>query len=199
MSQKKPIPELAVYEGELPTPLELAKIAAAVGPPDNPREAVRNAMRLYLEATEFRQAYEKASPIERASELDDTEAKRAAFISLGTAARRKDRLRLQPCEVKVPLPGSFPAKYNDFLALVVRAKTPSDSEKRLRDFFRSQCPNEQDDLTFAGGQIAELKAKGLNDPQWYAFGCDYLAWWNQEKSTKATHSGKKPKKKSTSP
>jgi hypothetical protein len=38
----------------------------------------------------------------------------------------------------IVLPPKFPAKFDDFLRLVVRAKTPADSEKRLRDFYRDE-------------------------------------------------------------
>jgi len=59
--------------------------------------------------------------------------------------READKVLKETAEAKaqrdfadIPLPRKFPAKFRDFLGLVIRAKTPADSEKRLRDFYRDE-------------------------------------------------------------
>lgn len=189
MSRKKPIPEeLAVYEGKLPPPLELAMMADAVGPHDNYKEALRNAGKRYMEAVEFWQAYEKASVEERAMILGDTRTILTAHLT--------------EIAVKVPILAVFPGTLDDFLKRVVKAKkeTIADPTKRLRDFFRAQCPPDSDPETYAPEQIQKIKDEGLTKRRWFELGCAYLTWWKQEKSKTASQSGNVPKKKkSTSP
>ncbi len=56
---------------KLPAPIELTKIAATIGPGNDPDKAIRNAVRLYLRATAFQKQYEKASLTELALAADD--------------------------------------------------------------------------------------------------------------------------------
>ena len=235
--RRKPIPELAVYKTELPPPLELAKLAAAVGPRDNYREAIRNASKLYFEACKFHLEFTNAQPKERALMFDDWKA--AEFDAVSA---------FSPEFKDLHCPKRFPAPFDEFLSRVVAGKTTADRMKNLRDYFQyefkllmayralpadpedrpcdlnvgedvivklrspdsfaranpcyrncnfflSYYHEGQDDMDFAAAQLKRLKAEGLNDDQWYALGGDYLAWWRQEKSKKASQSGKKPKKK----
>ena len=208
MSRKKPIPELAVYECDLPPPLELAKMADAIGPLDNYREALRNACKRYMEARQFHDEFKNATLEERALMFDDWKA--AGFDALSA---------FSPELKGVLCPKRFPAPFDEFLSLVVGAKTPADCMKRLRDYlqnefrhlvayrelpagskdrllgcYRNCCyflglyRKGQDELDFAAKQIERLRAGGLNEDQWDVFGCGYLAWWRQEKSKKASQS-----------
>lgn len=214
--KKRENPRLVKYDIELPPPLELAKIAAAVGPRDNYKEALRNAGKLYLEACQFHQEFENATLKNRASMFVDWFAIDFDPHSI-----------FRPQSEGLPSPKEFPAPLDEFLRLVVRAKTPADGVKRLRDYFgnefqhlmaymklpegsrdrASKCYHNchdflshykegQDEMDFAVAQIERLKATGLDEDHWYALNDDYLAWWRQQKSTKARKSGNEPKKKS---
>lgn len=104
----------------------------------------------------------------------------------------------------VPLPPKFPATLDDFLRIVVAARTPADATKRLRDFyteeharpliFRGEVSNE--DFEQAGKkasyEIQGWKDGGFRDAkQWRSLASRYLLWWTIQKSVKAQASALK--------
>src|SRR5437016_1872330 len=99
--------------GPLPSPETLALIGANVarGGSLKAREAVTYAAELYDEA---------CARLEHATKLQDAYSREAAMFA------------------GIPHPEKFPAPFDDFLRLIVRAKTPADATKRFRDFLRDR-------------------------------------------------------------
>ena len=175
----------------LPSPLQLAQIAATVGPTDNPDAAVRNAMRLYLRALHFSQKHQNDSVADLALAVGDT-------TLLDQMCEELNEHAVQwPSEL--PKPDEFPATLKDFLCLIVKAKTPADGTARLRRFLREKgChpsfwatnkpPTEAE--TGAANQIQAIKEgdeKGgyFTQDRWLAMASAYLNWWSDQKSAKA--------------
>jgi len=217
------------------TPAELAAIAAALRRSENesPRDLIRQAYKLWQEASEFleskgkgeRRFWERVTgaPITFDELIRDRripcrdrrfwnptpntyiksipnlcEDLSTWFERRKAAARTRARVnelenrKMQILKTKEILPDELqgfidfqnripPATLGDFLAHVVKGKTPADSEKRLRDFFRAQCPEGIDSLEFAGEQLGKLKREGFtaaNPAAWNYLGRAYRKWWS---------------------
>src|SRR5207249_4659948 len=108
----------------------------------------------------------------------------------------------------LPKPDGFPATLNHFLLRIVKAKTPSDAIKRLRDFFRAQYdafPNarsasecDQQASAFAANMIQKIKDGDktggyFTESKWLALGGCYLDWWKSQKSAIAKENVRKRK------
>ena len=187
-SKQSAKPGFEQYDVAPPSPVELAQIAALVGPRGEPEEALRNGMRLYLQATVFCKVYKDAKkPSDRAYMANaDKETKEHFFKVEYEAARREDRLPALTAKKDVP---PFPLTRNDdnatlkdFLELVVTIKKKDDALTSLRHFFASQCPNEQDALTYGGEQIAKHTKDGFTPVEWCSIGASYLLWKVNAKS-----------------
>lgn len=110
---------------------------------------------------------------------------------------------------ELPKPDHFPARLKDFLACVVRAKTPADGTARFRRFLGASAG--RDAHWFAGKPItvdereawAISQIQAINDGDktggyftvdvWLAMGSAYKSWWQDQKSAKARESAKKRK------
>jgi hypothetical protein len=110
---------------------------------------------------------------------------------------------------RLPMPKHFPASLKDFLARIVKAKTPADSMARLRQFLRKEAA--RDWFWFAPKPIAEderdawvisqLEAIKKGDKEggfftegiWSSMGSAYHSWWCDQKSAKTRKSRKKLK------
>ena len=96
-------------------------------------------------------------------------------------------------------PSKFPATLDDFLRLIVRAKTPADSMKRLRDFFRCRHAEHPNRYRDAADTIAEIKAHDCEGgyfadfQMWRSKANAYGVWWMNQKSLKASQSAQKRK------
>lgn len=163
--------ELRRYERDLPSVTEFALLAAILGPREEPNEAFARAAKLHSLAAEFHDAYTKSSPEDRAFVCGDSLALSAALDA-----------KLAPSFPKVPPPPKdhFPT-YSDFLSRVVKAKTPADSQKRMRDFFRSECPPGRGADEFALDRIKAWKREGFSSPaKWVKLATDYLFWHRKQ-------------------
>jgi len=112
----------------------------------------------------------------------------------------------------IPFPKKYPASLEDFFRYVVRAKTPSESQERFKDFFRettryimvSESPQEEstnrssrpNEMMTESGEIdrdryaekalaAYSYSRFQNNSCWVPLARDYLNWWRRKKSTKA--------------
>jgi hypothetical protein len=100
------------------------------------------------------------------------------------------------------MPKKFPATLNDFLRIIVRAKTPADSMKRLRDFFRHEQAENPDLYRDPADRIAEMKARDQDGGYfadfntWRSLTRIYEGWWRSQKSSKASESASKRKPRS---
>ncbi|PYJ78630.1 MAG: hypothetical protein DME22_26695, partial [Verrucomicrobia bacterium] len=129
----------------------LALIAANVarGGSLKPREAIAYAAELYDEA---------CARLEHAMKLQDAYTREASMFA------------------DIPHPEKFPASFDDFLRLIVRAKTPADATKRFRDFLRDRvkrsCVFDKIEdypvwAEWAGKKIFEqMKPEERENPQW---------------------------------
>lgn len=100
------------------------------------------------------------------------------------------------------MPRKFPATLDDFLRLIVRARTPADSMKRLRDFFRYQQAKNPDLHRDPVDRIAKMKVRDKEEgyfadfKRWQSGACVYEIWWDSQKSSKASDSASKRKRRS---
>jgi hypothetical protein len=166
-----------------PTQFELAMLAAIVTRGNKkPLESVDYAWNLWCDSGEVLQ-------------------------SGGTAALFLDRALNDPAVKKSwqdagKMPARFPAKLDDFLNLIVRAKTPADSMKRLREFFSHEQAENPDLYREPADRIAEMKARDrevgcfANFKSWQIEACAYDIWWSGQKSKKARESASKSKRRS---
>jgi len=100
-------------------------------------------------------------------------------------------------EWKDRLPKRFPATLDDFLRLIVKAKTPADSHKRLKDYFHDVCAetgskDPEGDAVKSIEFIKDLDKKGgrFKRRAWVLEARSYDAWWRSKKSGKARESAK---------
>lgn len=101
---------------KLPSPETLAQIAATlVAGGQSPDVAAKNALRLWQETCRI------------LDPAHDAELAKVETIVRDTIKKQLDEL-----------PAQWPAKLDDFLRLVVHAKTPADATKRFRDFLRER-------------------------------------------------------------
>jgi hypothetical protein len=168
-----------------PTQFELAMLAATVshGLDEDPLRAVGYAWRLWCDAGEV---------VRRGG---------------GVLALLHERSIYDPAVVKGwresgSAPAKFPATLDNFLRLIVKGKTPADSTKRLRDFFRYEQTRWPQLYGEPAGRIAEIKAADqaggyfTDFKCWYLMASGYEGWWEDQKSLKASASGKKRKPRS---
>ncbi len=88
---------------------------------------------------------------------------------------------------KLPPPPQDQPTFEQFLKLVVRAKTPADSTKRFRDYLRHNVSEGE-----AMSRIAELKGVGFGDVfAWLDEAGAYLDWWRGQRSELARIAAKK--------
>jgi hypothetical protein len=167
---------------KLPPPFQLAKIAAAIGPADNPDEAIRKAAWLYLRAMKFCASFKMATAEQRACMCgqfdvycESPKGRKEEWVDLGPVRRG---------EV---------TDYNSFLKRVVGARTPADSSARLRLFFLQQCPQTEGSEAFAVKKFEFYKGRGTTESDWEDLADRYTSWWNEQKSNKARESAKKKK------
>jgi hypothetical protein len=98
------------------------------------------------------------------------------------------------------MPPRFPATLDNFLRLIVRAKTPADSMKRLRDFFRDQHarnPELYEDAAERIGMMKDFDKRGgyfTDFSRWHSMAGAYEIWWADRKSQSAHDSAKKRRK-----
>ncbi len=104
----------------------------------------------------------------------------------------------------LPKPDHFPATLKDFLARIVKAKTPADGKARFRrfigakagrnSFWYAEKPIKADERdTWVVSQFQAINAgdkKGgyFTADVWLAMGSAYIYWWQDQKSAKARES-----------
>jgi hypothetical protein len=188
---------------ELPSPAQLAQIAAAAGPKDNPDRAIQEAAKLYLRAALFCREHRDDSLETLGRAVGATTPMQRSHEELRKLAKWPDGL---------PKPAKFPATLKEFFRLVVRARTTTECTARLHDFLREgylrplfwRRPNQESYTTAeaeakACAQIAEIKEADkqgghFTEDQWQMLGSKYMAWWREQKSEKARGSAMKKKK-----
>jgi hypothetical protein len=167
-----------------PTQFELAMLAATVsrGTTQEPLEAVSYAWELW---------YESGGCVQHGGL-----AAWALYRSI------EDPAVLRSWRERGHAPRKFPATLDDFLRLIVKAKTPADSMKKLRDFFRHEQAQRPQLYGDPAGRIAEIKAADraggyfADFKRWQSMACVYEIWWADQKSLKASNSAKKRKPRS---
>jgi hypothetical protein len=99
-----------------------------------------------------------------------------------------------------PLPKEYPVpgKLKDFLRLTVKAKTPADATKRLRDYFRYEATQEgktnpEGEAVARIQEIKDADQKGgyFTMRRWRSLNGSYFLWWWQQKRVKARQSASK--------
>jgi hypothetical protein len=124
----------------------------------------------------------------------------------GTAALFLERAVNEPAVKKSWIdagfmPRTFPATLDDFLRLIVWARTPADGMKRLRDFFRDEQAENPDLYRDPADRIAKMKACDREGgyftdfKRWHSEACAYQIWWQSKKSSKARESASKRKRR----
>jgi len=168
------------YPGEglkLPTPETLALIAAAASAgremtPETAEEASDYAIFLWLMATE---RHNLTLRVKRSKEKGWHK-----HTSLLHAAKA----------LGIPIPEDPFPSFDDFLRCVVNAKTPADSAKRLRDFFRAEVKSERghEDEAAADARYVTYREKcekrTLDATTWLLWAKDYRKWWKDCKAVK---------------
>lgn len=173
----------------LPSIEELARLAAiaSAGMKKRPSDAVAYAFKLWRESH---------AAIERFS------SEEAGIPGLGSFERTLDQIDLVQQEqaarkvlrANMSMPPKFPATLEDFQRLIVKARTPADSTKRLRDFFCHSFAATEDDPGTAAARLFqrikdEDKAGGsFSKQKWLLLGARYSAWWKDQRSSKAATS-----------
>lgn len=198
----------------MPPPAELAQIAAAllVPHPGYHHEsaqldaAIKEAIRLYSRAVSFCHEHQGDTPERLALVVGDIDA-----VEQDLAALCHENSGGWPDDI--PKPKAFPASLNEFLKLVVTAKTRADATARLRAFLgyfhqhfipnrtapqileyhrETLCTQERAE-TWAAETIGTLKKQGLSENTWVLFTRRYEEWWQAQRSIKARESAQKRK------
>jgi hypothetical protein len=141
--------------------------------------------------------------------IDEEEARKLdSHLKLDILYDSGDRLKrdrdLERWRTSLPKPKVFPARLDDLFDLVIKAKTPADCTKRLRDFFRyryvkygqggwgdSVLWGTMNPDTEAAGWIGILKSGDASggcfttERQWTITAGSYTDWWKAEKAQKA--------------
>jgi hypothetical protein len=86
----------------------------------------------------------------------------------------------------LPSPKAFPAKFKEFLKVVVDCKAEGDSQARFKRFLREKSPERDPDK-----QVAEFRKKSFTISEWFSLAEDYRNWWKAKKSELAFLSAKK--------
>jgi hypothetical protein len=183
---------------ELPSPAQLAQIAAAAGPRDNPDRAIQEAAKLYLRAALFCREHRD----------DSLETLGRAVGATTPMQRSLGELRKRAVEFH-PKPAGFPATLKEFFRLIVKAKTPADCMGRLRAFLREGYRRTSWRPGAKSYTAAEAEAKActqiaamteadkqggyFTEYQWTVLGSAYMGWWREQKSAKARESAAKRK------
>lgn len=128
------------------------------------------------------------------------------WVEAGKTLQAEARANEQLGFEGISLPKKFPASLDDFLSLIVRARTPADSMKRLRDFFRDKTvadlktggfdgpvtPDDNAQVETAVEQdIKRLGDYGISKTKWGALAKHYYGWWARQKSAKSGAAAKK--------
>jgi hypothetical protein len=88
-------------------------------------------------------------------------------------------------------PEKYPATFNEFLKLIVCEKTQSGSNKRFREFLRSNHG-----VRTADTLMSRHRADGFADEAlWFNTARDYRKWWSEQKSIKARLAARSRKSK----
>jgi hypothetical protein len=104
----------------------------------------------------------------------------------------------------LPKPNHFPATRKDFLAVIIKAKTPADSMARFRRFLGASAGRNSHWFADKPITVDEREAwaisqiQAINDGDkkvgyftvdiWLAMGSAYIYWWQDQKSAKARES-----------
>ncbi|MBM3882917.1 MAG: hypothetical protein FJ387_24870 [Verrucomicrobia bacterium] len=105
-------------------------------------------------------------------------------------------------------PRAFPATFEEFLKIVVRAKTPADATKRFRDFLKdrvaesyeasahSPAPTSIEMDNEALNLLEQLRRGGFSKNEFWDFlSRDYRAWWSERRSKQWSLAGQKSAEK----
>ncbi len=90
-----------------------------------------------------------------------------------------------------PMPGKFPANFDDFLRLVVKARTRDDGVKRFRDFAKAELKRQGQNEDGYDVIMARQKKTAYDQLTWKLEARAYLAWWKSQKSQQAKNSAAK--------
>jgi hypothetical protein len=171
-------------------PEELAKLAAAVSHGKKPAKAVAYALELCRESV---RALDRIA-------RDEGGVPGLGFNPFSTDATLERLEKLESWKKAVPKPETLPATLDDFFDKIVKAKTPADNYKRLRDFFcQVTFASDNDPQSKAVEVIQRIKDRDkqtgfFTQTIWEIMGGRYLEWWKNQKSSKARESAKKRKK-----
>lgn len=110
----------------------------------------------------------------------------------------------------LPRPNHFPATLKDFLARIVKARTPADSTARFRQFLgasagrdsfwvakKPMTTEKRDDWVvsqFQAVKDGDNTGGFFTEGVWLSMGSAYIDWWKDQISIKARESAKKRKK-----
>jgi hypothetical protein len=169
-------------------PEGLANLAAAVSQGRTPAKAVAYALELCRES---------AKALDNIT-LEDIGVTAGGFNVLSQDLTTEQFVKQEKWEKTVPKPDKFPATLGDFFRIIVKAKTPADCTKRLRDFYVSQFSSDKDPQSKAASQIQRIKDADkqggfFTEIKWVMVGESYLDWWKQKKSTSARMSARQRK------
>ena len=128
-----------------------------------------------------------ATAIQYASDLYDAACARLEMKSRYLTARKNEIEAMSD----IPRPKKFPATLNEFLSLIVSARTPADSMKRFRDYVRYQVENfitmgKPENYTewfewAAKKTFSEMTTEERHDPKWAGMTDEDIGVAKQEK------------------
>jgi len=175
---------------DLPSPAQLAQVAAAVGPAHDPGMAIRRAVGLYLRAVRFCR-----------EPRNDSEETLGLAVGVTTNMERfieTFRGRTVKWPEGLPKPKCFPATLRDFCHLIVKARTSADCTARLQDCLRDQylrpplwpvgksytAAEAEAQACARIEEIREADKQGgyFDQCQWAMLGAEYVAWWRKKRS-----------------
>ena len=171
-------------------PEELAKLAATVSHGKTPAEAVAYAVDL---------CHESIMALNSIA-LEEGVPPGLGFHPFSMDSTLERIQKLENWKKNTPKPEAFPASLGVFFDLIVKARTPADCTKRMRDFLcQVFFANDCDPHSRAAGLIQRIKdceQQGgyFSETKWEIMGGCYLEWWKEEKSRKARKSGGQRKK-----
>jgi hypothetical protein len=175
--------------------ITLLAAIVSIGTERSAADAVAYAYELWTESEKHFSGVEAARKLDFALKLD------ILYDSGDPLKRDRDLNRWRDT---MPKPNVFPARLGNLFHLVIKAKTPADCTKRLRDFFRYRYVQyaqggwgdtalwgSQNADTETAGWIAILKAGDesggcfATERQWTITAGSYADWWKAQKREKA--------------
>ena len=163
----------------LPSPLELAKIAASIGPSSNLPLALGKAIWLFLSSEKLCETFhsESVSPANRVDLMNE----------VGIYCRPDEIIEFYP------MTGGKIASRKEFIKCIVKGRTTGEKEKRFEKFFqdhlRNECPGQEIDLD----KVLQVLDSFNNKHFWEGLAESYGQWVKVEKSSTNAKNARKNK------